>query len=75
MLGVMFYIVDIMKRTEKSQPDHENVRHAICALEEVMTLACLIYSHLFHFYINFVLFSRVRRSPASYVHRYVSASW
>jgi len=35
-------IVDIMKRTEKSQPDHENLRRAICALEEVMTYAHLL---------------------------------
>ena len=34
---LMLLIVDIMKRTDKLQPDHENLHHAICALEEVMT--------------------------------------
>jgi len=33
----MLCVVDIMKRTDKSQPDHENLRLAISALEEVMT--------------------------------------
>jgi len=35
------HVADIMKRTEKSQPDYDNLRRAISALEEVMTYALL----------------------------------
>jgi len=44
VLDTMFYVtVDIMKRTERSQPDHDNLCRAISALEEVMTYAVVTY--------------------------------
>jgi len=45
----VYHVADIMKRTEKSQADYDNLRRAISALEEVMTYALASSVNLFLF--------------------------
>lgn len=63
--------VDIMKRTEKSQPDHDNLRRAISALEEVTTyghVSLTAFVSLKHFALSmFTVFNTENKKNMSFL--------